>query len=110
MLLTWYDVHESVPGLVLLPARHLPLLPPAELGAVLLQDLELLLDLSVHDAAAVLLVELQHRDRVVGQAAAAPAVRHLVRQPAGSPGEGEGGGRRKILYLKLLKLLRERIS
>ena len=83
--LTWHNVYESVPGLVDLKLANASGLFLVQLGAVLLQELELVFDVALPQAPVVLAVELENRNWVVAEPAAAAAVSHrnLVGQSEG---------------------------
>ena len=72
--LTWHNVYKSVPGLVDLKLPNASRLFLIQLGAVLLQELELVVDFTLNQPPVVLAVELDNRGRVIAEAAAASAV------------------------------------
>ena len=72
--LTWHNVYKSVPGLVDLKLPNASRLFLIQLGAVLLQELELVVDVTLPQPPVVLAVELDNRDRVIAEAAAAATV------------------------------------
>ena len=78
--LTRHNVYESVPGLVDLQLPNASRRFLVQLGAVLLQELELVVDVALPQPPVVLAVELENRDGVIAEAAAAAAIsrRNLV--------------------------------
>ena len=83
MSLTRHDVYESVPRLVHLQLPDASRLFLVQPGAVLLQELELVVDVALPQPPVVLAVEFENGDGVVAETAAAAAVPrgNLVGQP-----------------------------